>query len=126
MVAWLKVQDEASRAKSGTPHLATQTARGVRAGTSVEEDTSTPGKQTTPIHGGRKLLKSWTSNFTGLLRAKQEYKKTAPEADQDFKMIEPQQLSPWTESHSRTAKTVEISPYQLDDPSGSNLVSGMC
>jgi len=95
IIDWLKTQDVASKTSSGIPNFATQTWSGARAGTRATEHTSAPRNQLTLVFGDQGLSRSRIRNFFGLSGAKQEYKKTEPEAIQDFIIIEPfQPLSP--------------------------------
>ena len=53
IIDWLKRQDAASKANSGTPNLATQTGGDSRAGTSAEENSSAPENQLIPMSGAK-------------------------------------------------------------------------
>ena len=94
IIDWLKRQDAASKANSGTPNVATETERGGQAGVSPEENDSTPENQSNPIRGNQEMSRSRVLNFFGFSSARQRHKKMEPEADQKYMVIEPFQLWP--------------------------------
>ena len=110
IIDWLKRQDAASKANSGTPNSTTQTRRGGRAGTSAEENNLTPESQSLPIRGDQELSRSRIRNIFGFSRARQHHKKMEPEAGQDYMVIEPFWPSP----------PPQLSPHPTEQPVYSN------
>ena len=78
IIEWLKRQDVASKASSGTPRSATQIGRGGPAGTSAEENNLTPESQSFPIRGDQELSSNRIRNIFGFSRARQDYMTIEP------------------------------------------------
>ena len=112
IIDWLKKQDVASKANSGTPNLATQTRRGGRVGTSAEGNSSAPESQSIPIRSDQELSRSRIRNFFGFSRARKGDKKMEPEADPDYMIIDP--FQPWPLSSQ------QLSPHAPEQPAYRN------